>query len=118
MEMPEIEFKRKIYDKMAEWKEKRAPDYALFLKGARCVGKFKTFADGLASKANKNIKFKDLDGYNSYNMLHEIHNFLKHNSIDAYTKLKNDYPKKGKWRLINRLKFAKKIAKNKILWYK
>ncbi len=57
------------------------------------VGKFKTFADGLASKANKNIKFKDLDGYNSYNMLHEIHNFLKHNSIDAYTTLKNDYPK-------------------------
>lgn len=23
MEMPEIEFKRKIYDKMVEWKEKK-----------------------------------------------------------------------------------------------
>ncbi len=57
------------------------------------VGKFKTFADGLASKANKDIKFKDLDGYNSYTMLHEIHNFLKHNSIDAYSTLKKDYPK-------------------------
>ena len=57
------------------------------------VGKFKTFADGLASKANRNIKFSKLDGYNSYNMLHEIHNFLKHNSIDAYSTLKEDYPK-------------------------
>ena len=40
------------------------------------VGKFKTFADGLASKAGKNIKFSNLDGYNSYNMLHEVNNFL------------------------------------------
>ena len=39
MEMPEIEFKRKVYDKMLEWKEKRAPDYALFLRGPRRVGK-------------------------------------------------------------------------------
>ena len=39
MEMPEIEFKRKVYDKMMEWKEKRAPNYALFLRGARRVGK-------------------------------------------------------------------------------
>ena len=39
MEMPEIEFKRKIYDKMVEWKEKRAPNYALFLRGPRRVGK-------------------------------------------------------------------------------
>lgn len=39
MEIPEIEFKRKIYEKMIEWKEKRAPDYALFLKGPRRVGK-------------------------------------------------------------------------------
>lgn len=37
--MPEIEFKRKIYEKMVEWKEKRAPEYALFLKGPRRVGK-------------------------------------------------------------------------------
>ena len=39
MEMPEIEFKRKIYDKMVEWKEKRAPNYALFLRDPRRVGK-------------------------------------------------------------------------------
>ncbi len=31
--------KRKNYAKLLEWKEKYAPDYALFLKGARRVGK-------------------------------------------------------------------------------
>ena len=39
MEMPEIEFKRKIYDKMVEWKEKRVSNYALFLRDPRRVGK-------------------------------------------------------------------------------
>ena len=38
-EQLDIEFKRKAYDKILEWKEKRLPDYALFLKGARRVGK-------------------------------------------------------------------------------
>ena len=54
MEMPEIEFKRKIYDKMVEWKEKRAPDHALFLRGPRRVGK-STLANRLG-----------LDKYKSY----------------------------------------------------
>ena len=34
-----IILKRKIYNKILEQKEKYAPDYALFLKGARRVGK-------------------------------------------------------------------------------
>lgn len=34
-----IVLKRKIYNKLLEWKEKYAPDYVLFLKGARRVGK-------------------------------------------------------------------------------
>ena len=34
-----MEFKRKIYAKMLEWKKDYAPNYALFLKGARRVGK-------------------------------------------------------------------------------
>ena len=54
MEMPEIEFKRKVYDKMLEWKQKRAPDYALFLRGPRRVGK-STLANRLG-----------LDKYKSY----------------------------------------------------
>jgi len=32
-------FKRKVYDNMVFWKENAAPDYALFLKGARRTGK-------------------------------------------------------------------------------
>ena len=34
-----MEFKRKVYDKMLKWKNEYAPNYALFLKGARRVGK-------------------------------------------------------------------------------
>ena len=36
-EQLDIEFKRKTYDKILEWKEKRASDYALFLKGGQDV---------------------------------------------------------------------------------
>ena len=35
----EVELKRKVYDKMIKWKNEYAPNYALFLKGARRVGK-------------------------------------------------------------------------------
>ena len=35
----EIEFRRKVYGEMLRWKEKYAPNYALFIKGARRVGK-------------------------------------------------------------------------------
>ena len=35
----EAYFERKVYQAMLEWKETRAPDYALFLKGARRTGK-------------------------------------------------------------------------------
>ena len=31
--------KRKAYDKIKSWKENHAPDYALFIKGARRTGK-------------------------------------------------------------------------------
>ena len=34
-----IMFKRKIYDEMLKWKQEYAPKYALFLRGARRVGK-------------------------------------------------------------------------------
>ncbi len=34
-----VMFKRKIYDEMLKWKREYAPKYALFLKGARRVGK-------------------------------------------------------------------------------
>ena len=47
-----IEFKRKVYDKMLEWKNKYAPKYALFLKGARRVGK-STLAEKLGKEVYK-----------------------------------------------------------------
>lgn len=56
------------------------------------VGEFKAFADDIASKSGKKLKLSNLKGYNSYRLLHEINNFLKHNSIDAYNTLKKDYP--------------------------
>ena len=50
--MEAIVLKRKVYDKMLEWKEKYAPEYALFLKGARRVGKT-TIAEELGRKEYK-----------------------------------------------------------------
>ena len=48
----EKEFKRKVYDKMLWWKVNKAPEYALFLKGARRVGK-STLANKLGREEYK-----------------------------------------------------------------
>ncbi len=37
--MQEIKLKRKLYDELLKWKKEYAPEYALFIKGARRVGK-------------------------------------------------------------------------------
>ena len=37
--MAEIVLKRKVYEELLKWKKEYAPEYALFLKGARRVGK-------------------------------------------------------------------------------
>ncbi len=47
-----IVLKRKVYDKMLEWKNEHAPDYALFLKGARRTGKT-TIAEELGEREYK-----------------------------------------------------------------
>ena len=44
------------------------------------------------TKKQIKIKIKDLDEYDSFNMLRKINNFLKHNSVTAYEKLKKYYP--------------------------
>lgn len=49
-----VVLKRKIYDKLKEWKEKNAPDYVLFLKGARRVGKT-TIAEDFGEKEYKSF---------------------------------------------------------------
>ena len=45
-------FKRKIYDQILEWKERRSDKYALLIKGARRVGK-STIAEEFAKKEFK-----------------------------------------------------------------
>lgn len=56
------------------------------------IDKFFSFSDGLLATKEK-IKIENLSEYNAYNMLHKINNFLKHNSIMSYNKLKFNYPK-------------------------
>ena len=46
-------FKRKIYNEILEWKEKRSDKYALLIKGARRVGK-STIAEEFARDFAKN----------------------------------------------------------------
>ena len=50
--MAKTVFKRKIYDEILEWKEKRSDKYALLIKGARRVGK-STIAEEFAKKEFK-----------------------------------------------------------------
>lgn len=80
--MSEIILKRKIYDKMLEWKEKYAPDYALFLKGARRVGKttlankigkeeYKSYIEISFDNTSKNIKELFTEELNNLDLLYE-----------------------------------------------
>ena len=50
--MPKAVFRRKIYNEILEWKEKRSDKYALLIKGARRVGK-STIAEEFAKKEFK-----------------------------------------------------------------
>ena len=50
--MAKTVFKRKIYDEILEWKEKRSDKYALLIKGARRVGK-STIAEEFAKNEFK-----------------------------------------------------------------
>ena len=52
--MDEIILKRKAYEQMLEWKNSHAPDYALFLKGARRTGKT-TLAEELGKNEYKSF---------------------------------------------------------------
>nr|MCR5793207.1 AAA family ATPase [Lachnospiraceae bacterium] len=56
-------FERKIYDEMLKWKREYAPKYALFLKGARRVGKT-TLAEKLGREEYKSyilVRFDQTD---------------------------------------------------------
>ncbi len=52
--MTEVILKRKIYEELLKWKREYAPEYALFLKGARRVGKT-TIAEELGKNEYKSF---------------------------------------------------------------
>ena len=52
--MAEIVLKRKVYEELLKWKKEYAPEYALFLKGARRVGKT-TIAEELGRNEYKSF---------------------------------------------------------------
>ena len=91
MEELEIEFERKVYQEMLKWKNTKAPDYALFLKGARRVGKstlarkigrneYKSFIEIRFDKAPNEIK--DL----FINSLDDLDTFF--NKLQVYYKIR------------------------------
>lgn len=92
-----MEFKRKVYAKMLEWKNEFAPNYALFLKGARRVGKstlavklgkeeYKTYIEIRFDKVPDDIK--DL----FVNSLEDLDSFFNKLQVFYKTRL---YPRKS-----------------------
>jgi hypothetical protein len=52
---------------------------------------FCEFSDKLLPD-KKEATINNLSEYSAYDMLHKINNFLKHNSVESYKKLKKAYP--------------------------
>lgn len=52
---------------------------------------FRKFSDGLQNDKS-GIRISQLKKYNSYNLLHKVNNFLKHNTLESYNTLKRFYP--------------------------
>lgn len=81
-------FERKIFQEMLRWKEQYAPYYALFLKGARCVGKT-TLAEKLGREAYDSyilIRFDQADQFVKdlfVNGLRDLDSFLRNFSLST-----------------------------------
>ncbi len=56
------------------------------------INNFRDFTDKLKGQKRANL-INNLKGYSAYDLLHKINNFLKHNTIEAYNKLKEKYPR-------------------------
>ena len=54
--------------------------------------RFLDFIKTIQRNNNEYVELKDLKGFNAYNMLHKINNFLKHNTISAYQDLELHFP--------------------------
>lgn len=56
---------------------------------------FNSFIQGYQAKnSNRDnvLKLEDLDSYKNYDLIYKVWHFLKHNSLDLYKKIKNNYP--------------------------
>ena len=53
---------------------------------------FRAFTDDPKGHKRADL-INNLKGYNAYNLLYKINNFLKQNTIEAYNGLKKEYPK-------------------------
>ena len=83
--------KRKAYSKMLEWKKEHAPDYALFLKGARRTGK-----TTLAEELGKN-EYKSFITINFQEASDDVKNLFTNNLMDLddfFSKIELIYQKK------------------------
>lgn len=88
-------FKRKIYDKMLEWKENYAGFYALLIEGARRVGK-STVVERFARKEYKSYIFIDFanvspDVISSFDDIHNLDMFfLRLQAVTGVTLVANE----------------------------
>ncbi|MGD9679218.1 MAG: hypothetical protein AB7V16_12830 [Vulcanibacillus sp.] len=56
---------------------------------------FNSFVQGYQAKTivkDKILKLEDLNSYRNYDKMYKVWNFLKHNSLDLYKKMVNNYP--------------------------
>ncbi len=78
--MPTRIFKRKIYDKMADWKNWSKGQYALLIEGARRIGK-STIAEEFAKKEYKDYVIIDFanaseDVLDIFNYVSDLNQFF------------------------------------------
>ena len=90
-----MELKRKIYDKLLEWKEKYSKDYALMIEGARRIGK-STIVEIFAKKNYKSYVIIDFaiasdDIKKNFDNLNKLDIFFQNISLEYNVELfKND----------------------------
>ena len=95
-EMQEITLKRKIYTELQKWKKEYAPEYALFIKGARRVGKT-TIAEELGKNEYKSYITINFQSANDtirdlfVNSLLDLDYFYESNDDGFFQLLTDDY---------------------------
>ena len=86
-----MELKRKIYDKLLEWKEKYSKDYALMIEGARRIGK-STIVESFAKNNYKSYVIIDFaiasdDIKKNFSNLNKLDIFFQNISLEYNVEL-------------------------------